>query len=491
MRETNRILVFDIGTSAVKTALFSDTLELVALSSTEYPLYTEGVRVEADPSAYLSAMAKGVAQLSKRDGVKAICITTQGETYVPVDASGMPLTRAVVWLDARATDAAKRIGEALPCQRFYETTGLPEITGALPLAKLAAFSQTQQALYEKTDKFLLLEDYIRFVLTGRALTNDSLATSTGWLDIRTGGYWEEALAAAGVSKKKLPEIAGSGAPAGVLQNSAASLLGLQSGIPVFTGAMDQTAAALAAIAGRKNVVAETTGTAHVLAAATQSPIFPAGHHTTVYRHALPGQFLYLPIGNTAGMALKWFRREFAMPGEDFMQFDELAQKVPAGSAGVTFLPYLSGAVDPFTLPDAAACFFGLRLSTTRAHLVRALLESTGFELKQFLQQLRKLGCDTSSVVALGGGAKSAVWCGIKADIIERTIETPVLSEATAAGAALLAGWGSGLLASGEYPEALTKTAAVYEPNPEHYEACREAFSRYNALLTALLPIYRD
>lgn len=243
------ILVFDVGTSAVKTALFSEQLSLVAVETTEYPLITAGETVEAAPLAYLAAMQKGVRKLPRRN-IAAIGITTQGETLVPVDAAGTPLGNAIVWLDARAEKQAAALQKRIGGQRFYETTGLPEITGALPLAKLLWYAERQKQIYQKTDKFLLLEDYLRFYMTAEAATNRSLATSTGWLDIRSGAYWDEALEAAGIDKTKLPVLLGSGEAAGTLQSDAAKALGLRCGIPVFTGAMDQTAAALAVGAGK-------------------------------------------------------------------------------------------------------------------------------------------------------------------------------------------------------------------------------------------------
>lgn len=483
------ILVFDVGTSAVKTALFDAALRPAAVAVREYPLQTRGVCVEARPDDYLLAMRSGAAAMPEAD-IAAIGMTTQGETLVPVDAQGAALTDAIVWLDARAQDEARLLRGGIEAQAFYETTGLPEITPALPLAKLLHLRERMPDVWRRAAHLLLLEDYLRLRLTGETFTHASLLTSTGYFDIRAGGYWREALALAGVCEALLPPVLPSGAPAGRLTREGAALLGLTAGIPVYTGAMDQTAALLAASGGAADTVCETVGTAHVVAAASDAPRFLPGCRVTVYRHALPGRYLYLPIGNTAGMALKWFRREFGRAGEDYAALDALCATAPAGCEGVTFLPFLSGCADPEPLPEATACLFGLRLSSTRAHAARAVLEAAGYELRLFLSLLDRLGCRAGRIVSLGGGARSALWTQMRADIAGLPLETPAVTEATAAGAALLAAWGAGIVPAGAYPPALTEPGRRYVPDGSLSAAYAAGYDRYRSLFAALRPLYR-
>ena len=176
--------------------------------------------------------------------------------------------------------------------------------------RLLWIRQTLPDVFSKTYKFLLLEDYLLFFLTGNFLSERSLQTSTGYFSLQTDDFWEDALQWAGIPRSMLPDCLVSGEKAGVLLPNAARFLGLPAGIPVFTGAMDQTAAALSAGGLTPGTITETTGTALVAAACTEAPVFAKAHHVTIYRHAVRGRFLYLPIGNTAGMALKWFRDEF-------------------------------------------------------------------------------------------------------------------------------------------------------------------------------------
>lgn len=488
------IAALDVGTSSVKVCLFTPQMEMLCRSVQEYAIDARGSRVEADGAIYLNAVRDGMRDaLAQVPGyaVAAIGVTTQGETLAPVDAQGNPLRPFIVWLDDRAGAQAQQLSGAIGEMEFYRTTGLPEISGALPLAKLMWLRQEEPELYRATHKFLLVEDFLLYHLTGRFVSEKALQTSTGWFSLEQDGLWEKGLAAAGIEADKLPQILECGETVGPLTPEAAGLLGLEAGIPVVTGAMDQTAAALAGGCIEAGTVTETTGSALVMAACTDAPTFAEGHHVTIYRHALPGKYIYLPIGNTGGMALRWFRDQFCrdLPGgeEGYDALNALVRAVPAGCEGLTFLPFLSGSVDPDSCPDATGCFFGARLSTTRDHFARAVMESIANLLRDFLEMLEQLGCPVREVYSLGGGSRSPVWLQIKADVCGRSFLPLQTSEATAMGAAILAAWGAGLLEKGQLPR--TVPAGCYVPDESCRDACEAAYAQYKKLYRALKPLY--
>lgn len=495
MKDTNIcIAALDVGTSSVKVCLFTPGMEMLSRSVQEYELHTWENRVEADGECYLRAIRDGMKQaLQEAKGyrVAAIGVTTQGETFAPVDESGKLLRPFIVWLDGRAEEQAEKLRNAISEREFYRTTGLPEISGALPLAKLMWLREEEPEIYEKTHKFLLVEDFLLHRLTGNFVSEKSLQTSTGWFDLGADGLWEKGLAAADIDPAKLPEILECGCLAGKLTEDAAALLGLEPGIPVVTGAMDQTAAALAGGCTEPGTVTETTGSALVMAACTDAPSFAEGHHVTIYRHAMPGKYIYLPIGNTGGLTLRWFRDQFCadLPGGEagYDGINAMVNGVPAGCEGLVFLPFLSGSVDPDNCPDATACFFGARLSTTRAHFARSVMESIAFLLRDFLEMLENLGCPAREITSLGGGSRSDIWMQIKADACGRKFLVPACSEATAMGAALLALWGAGLGALGVVPG--MELARSYEPNPEHRDSYEKAYGLYKKLYSAVKPLY--
>jgi len=488
------VAALDVGTSSVKVCLFSVGLELISRSIREYALDTRGSRVEAEGSIYLDAVRDGIREATEQAAgyeIAAIGVTTQGETFAPVDENGNPLCPFIVWLDDRAGEQAEELKEKLDETEFYRTTGLPEISGALPLAKLRWLKENQPEIYEKTHKFLLVEDFLIYHLTGKFVSEKSLQTSTGWFSLETDGLWNKGLAAAGIDPELLPELLECGQQVGPLTQKAAEILGLKAGISVVTGAMDQTAAALAGGCTLPGTVTETTGSALVMAACTEHPVFSDGHRVTVYRHAFPGKFIYLPIGNTGGLALKWFRDQFCrdLPGGEtgFDAINAMVSQVPAGCEGLVFLPFLSGSVDPDNCPEATGCFFGARLSSTRAHLARSVMESIAFLLRDFCEMLERLNCPVEQVCSLGGGSRSKVWMQIKADACGRVFRAARVSEATAMGAAMLALWGAGLKEPVAQPQSLAGSS--FEPREENREAYEKTYALYKKLYSAVKPLY--
>lgn len=488
------VAALDVGTSSVKVCIFSTELELLSRSVQEYALDARGDRVEAAGDIYLRAVEAGMAEAMaglENYRVAAIGVTTQGETFAPVDREGKPLRPFIVWLDGRAEEQARILRQQIPEMEFYSTTGLPEISGALPLAKLMWLRENEPEIYENTYKFLLVEDFLLHYLTGSFVSEKALQTSTGWFSLNADGLWHKGLEAAGIHSDKLPRILECGTRVGGLTEETARKLGLEPGIPVVTGAMDQTAAALAGGCVKPGTVTETTGSALVLAACTDQPVFAEGHHVTVYRHAVPGKYIYLPIGNTGGMALKWFRDTFCrdLPGgeDGFNAINSQVSGIPAGCEGLVFLPFLSGSVDPDNCPEATACFFGARLSTTRAHFARSVMESVAFLLRDFFEMLEALGCPVETVTSLGGGSRSPVWLQIKADVCGRDFRAARISETTAMGAAVLALWGAGLAEPGTVPEAAV--AEYYAPAGQNAQAYEKAYTLYKALYSAVKPLY--
>ena len=491
---TKLIATFDIGTTSVKVSLFTHELKQVACYVKEYSLNTNGSYVEADPSIYKEAIMLGLNQCREaisNSVITAIGITTQGETLIPVDQSGTPLYPAIVWLDSRAKEQAMQLREKLSLNHFYRITGLPDISGALPIAKIMWLQQEHPEIYANTYKFLLLEDYILHWLTGMFVTERTLLTSTGYFNLSTDDYWDESLQAAGIDKLKLPKVLEAGSLVGILTKEAADQLELSTETLVVTGAMDQIASALAVGCINPGMITETTGTALVVAACTDNPVFAQDHRVTIYRHALPGRFLYLPIGNTAGMALKWFKDEFCKDlcneKNIYPLLDELVNTISPGSEGLLFLPFLCGSVDPENNPDAKGVFFGAQLSTNRNHFIRSIMEAIGYLLKDFLLLCERLGCKPEKIYSLGGGSRSELWQQIKADCTGKPLTVLEISEASSAGAALLAAWGSGIYERGKLPP--YQVMKCYHPNPKLQELYQSQYQKYCNLYQAVKPYF--
>lgn len=493
------LLTVDVGTTAVKVCLFDGRFSLKQMALREYALDSRpGDVVEVEPGLYLQAVESAIAEVtggSPGCPVAAIAVTTQGETLIPVDAAGQPLCNAIVWLDSRATGQADELSQAIDGDLFYQATGLPAISAGLPLAKLLYLRQEHPAIYGKAHKFLLLEDFLLHWLTGRFVTEKSLLCSTGYFNIIDDDYWDFALQAAGVDPAKLPQALGCGEPVGPLLPERAAQLNLPHKVLVVTGAMDQIAAALAAGCVAEGIVTETTGTALVVAAHTDTPCFSHKSRVTIYRHAIDGAYLYLPIGITAGMALKWFRDQFCQDltsqSGGIVSYDAMgamAAAVPAGSDGLLALPHLAGCINPDFLPDARLVFYGAALETTRAHFIRAIMESVAYNLKDFVAMLEELGGAVTEIRSLGGGSYSSLWLQIKADVTGIPICTMDPPEAASVGAALLAAWGLGLVPRNTALPVMAPRRQ-YRPDEANTETYRRCYQRYLELYRAIKPLY--
>ncbi len=500
------ILTFDIGTTAVKASLFDESLVVLASASVEYQLVTErSLEVELDPETYWAGMKSCVALLLKsrpeaRDAVRGIGITTQGETLIPVDEKGRPLRRAIVWLDGRAVEESARIRSTFGEAEFYAKTGIPDCNGLCPVSKLLWLKNREAELYRATRKFLLLEDYVIFRLTGRFVTEKSLLSTTGYFDIAEDRPWGDMLDRIGIDADKIPEALECGSIAGMILPKAAEELGIGSGAAVVTCAMDQTAGAVGAGNIEAGCMAETTGTALSIAASCRSPDLRHPSRLTVYRHAFQGGYLYMPICMTAGIALKWFKDEFCpdlvaeAASKGLSVYDlmgEEAGTAAAGSGGLLLLPYLAGVTQPDNNPAAKGVFFGVGLDTKRRHFIRAIFESVAFMLRENLELVESVtGQRVETIRSLGGGSKSGLWSQIKADATGKTITTMAESECASLGAAILVAVALGLYPSLAAAARVSNKAKIsYSPSPEAHAAYGEGYARYKELYARVKDLF--
>ena len=485
----NHYLTFDYGTTSIKACLIDAELRMLAQCIEEYDLLTDDAKIEMNSEEYWNAMRRAVTQLRRRaslEQVAAICITTQGETMVPVDERGNALCNAVVWLDSRADAQAEEIASLVSAQTFYQETGLTETGGALPLSKLLWFREAQPEIYRRAFRFLLLEDFLVMRLTGRFVTEASLQTSTGWYSLRRGGYWTELLQSLGLDVKKLPELLSCGADAGTLRPQAAQALGLSPGVRVVMGAMDQIAAAIGGGGLQPGILTATVGTALVMTALYPSQALPQPP-MIVYQGCTPAQRVLLPFCPAAGVVFKWLKdtvfpaeaRACAQRGENIYDtLCALAQKAPPGAGGVTLLPCFSGSLQPRLLPEASGVLFGLTLNTGRAELVRAVLESVGFLLRENLELLRALGVPARQVHFFGGGSKNAFWNQLIADVTGTELVLLEQSECGSMGAAMLASVRLGDQPDLAAAQRCSKIAQIVRPNAEAHAAYEPFYRRY-------------
>ncbi len=480
------LLTFDVGTTAIKTVLWDESLHPLGLHRAEYPLTTTGSRIEVPPPVYTDAIVAGtrhVLRAASGGTVRALAFTTQGETLVATDLDGHPQGNAIVWLDDRARAEARELSREFDPDAFYTATGLPELNGAVPLAKARQWMRASAG--GRPGRLLLLEDYLVQWLTGVAVGNRSLHTSTGWFDLRTDDYWDDALTAAGIPRSRLPELVGSGQQVAPLLADRARDLGIPGSTIVISGAMDQAAAALGSGLGAPGTAGVSFGTALVVAAPSATPPHDLALRPTVYRHAVAGSYLTVLIAQTSGALLRWLR-DLLSETAGYAELDHLAALVPPGSDGLLALPFFEGGYGPES--HAQGGFLGLTLGTGRGHLARSLLEGTSYALRDLLETLAALGIAARQLHTSGGGSRSHLWQSIAADVCQVPLTPLPFSEAASAGAALLAGWGSGLLEPGVDPRQLDELEQILPRSEPAYAA---GHARYRQALDALRPFWSD
>ena len=497
------LLGLDIGTTSVKAGLFDAAGRQVAVEGREYRLaHRAPDHVEIDAGIWWSSAVAAVRGVLAAPGVDArdvaaMAVSSQGETVVAVDATGRPLAPALVWLDNRAAAEARELAGRLPAAVVYDRTGVPDVNPTWPAAKLLWWRRNRPDVFAAAARFLLVEDFMLHRLTGRFVTEGGVQCTSMLFDIVSGDWWGEALDAVGIGPGRLPEIASSASVVGGLSGAAADALGLPDGLPVVAGGMDQGAGAVGVGNIGGGVVSESTGGALTVQAAVARHGGDPSRQTPVYIHSAPGQYLYCPVCPTGGMALTWFRDVLGGPGVDrarreggsaYDLLTALAADIPPGCDGLTMLPHLAGAFSPEYVPSARGAFIGITLAHSRGHFVRAVLEAVAFMLRRNVELVARAGAAATEIRSHGGGARSALWNQIKADVCGLPVVTLEGEDAAVRGDAMTAG-----VAVGVYPDlaaagaALVATSARFEPNPAVRAVYDAAYERYQRLFEALRP----
>ena len=473
MTSNKKYLGIDIGTTSMKAAVFDKDGNRLALRNVDYTLDTDPVTgyIEFDALKYVEMCKSVVDELALEcGGIDALSIDTQGETLIFTDECGKPVYPAIVWLDNRATEEADAIKARFGNELVYNVTGQPEITAGWPASKVLWLKNNEPLVFAKVRKIFMLEDYILYSLSGNFVTEPTIQSSTIYYDVVNGGWWQDMLDFIGIDAKLLPEV-----------RKTATVVGEYKGIKVVSGMLDQIAGTLGAGVSDETRISEMTGTIMAICVMTDKmPKYNPDSIIPCHLHAVDGKYCLILWSSTAGMALKWFKNNFA-ENFSFRELDELAEKIAPGSDGLTMLPYFTGSTMPKYNPDARASFSGLNLSHTRAHFARAIMEAIAFTLKQNLEYV---GEDAIKEIRItGGGASSPLWSTIKSDVTGKVLKTLSESETACLGSALAAAVGIGDFASlKEAVDSVVKVKRTYEPTGADYTKAYEAYCKLDKLL---------
>jgi len=475
-------LTFDLGTTALKTALFNTDGHMLCDHTVEYTADTPQAEwMEMDVEVYWEAAVAGArAVMSEAHAaptdVAAIGFSSQGETFVPIDEAGRPLHKAIVWVDKRAqTIADGWESQWLTRGEFRRITGYPWVPAELTLFKVAWLAEHAPKAHMAT-KFLFLPDYIIYRLTGQMASDYNIAQMSGMYDMRARRWAEKLLEAAGISPQQLAPVRSPGAVVGEVTASAAKEMGISTKAIVCVGANDQLAGAIGAGNVRPGLVSETTGTALAAVATTEELL--DDDRMLVGIHVVPGMWFAMPFGNTSAIVLKWFR-DLCDPNADYTVFLRGVEEVAPGCEDLSVLPHFAGTACPTFNPRARGAVVGLTLAHTRAHVARAIMESCACLLREVLEPIRAHGIEVTEIRSLGGAARSDLWLQMKADLLGISVERPACAEAASLGAAMLAATGTGQFASiPEAADAWYRADRVFEPDAGMFEVYDRVYRRY-------------
>lgn len=489
-----QLLGIDIGTSACKVAVFDESGKVLAQSNQPYLVYYPNSGwAEQDPDEWWNAIVEGIKDVLSAEGVdakeiKGIGVDGQSWSCIPVDKNGKVLAKTPIWMDTRARDICDRVKAEIGEDEIFNVAGndfLPSYT----TPKMLWFKEEMPEVFAKTDKFLQSNSYIVYKLTGVMSQDMSQGYGVHFFDMKKLEYNEDLAKKFGLSTDLVPRLYNCDEVVGEVTKEIAELTGLIEGTKVVAGGLDAACGTLGAGVYEVGQTQEQGGQAGGMSICTDKAI--AHKKLILSAHVVPDKWLLQGGTVGGGGALKWFKQEF---GKD-MSFDDLtkeAEKVPAGSDGVVFLPYMAGERSPIWNPDAKGVFYGLSFDKTRGHMIRALLEGVALSLQHNLITADETGCEVGVLNAMGGASNSILWTQIKADVTGKTIQVPTSDTATTLGAAILAGVGCGVYK--DYKEAVEKTIVitrVQEPNMENHEIYKKSMKKYLSIYESIKNEFAD
>ncbi|MBK7175991.1 MAG: xylulokinase [Chloroflexi bacterium] len=487
-------LGIDSSTTATKAILIDDAGSVIGVASSTYGYETpKPLWSEQQPMLWWTGTVNSIRQVLAETGidptaVSAIGLTGQMHGLVLLDAVGDVLRPAILWNDQRTGAECDEIRTIIGQQRLIDITGNDALTG-FTAPKIVWVKNHEPEIYGRIAHILLPKDYVRYHLTGEFATDKAGGSGTQLFNVAQRNWSDEVVTALGIDRAWLPQTFEGTAVTGTLTPAAAKVTGLPAGIPVVGGGGDQAANAVGTGAVVDGVVALSLGTSGVVFVSSDEPVVEPDGRLHAFCHAAPGKWHLMGVMLSAAGSLRWFR-DTAAPGTEFSDLVDAAGKVPAGCDGLFFLPYLTGERTPHPDPLARGAFVGLTVRHTRNHLTRAVLEGVAYGLRDSFELMKAAGITRINQVRIsGGGAKSALWRQILADVFQAELVTVNTAEGAAYGAALLAATGTGAFNSVEEAcQATINITGVTSPGDQS-AVYQELYPLYRELYPALKPIF--
>ncbi len=426
-----------------------------------------------------------IAGLHGRD-IAGVGFSGQMHGAVLLDESSAVVRPALIWCDVRTEAQCHDLTRRIGAERIIELTCNPALTN-FTLTKLLWVRENEPEKWQRVRSVMLPKDYVRFRLTGERATDMADASGTLMLDVANRRWSNEMLEAGEIEHNLLPSLHESTDVCAQVSAIGAKATGLHEGTPVVAGAGDQAAGAIGLGIVTPGAVSATIGTSGVVFAATDRPALDRLGRLHTFCHALPRRWHVMGVTQAAGLSLRWFRDQFGAGRDDgrdpYERLTDEAATAEPGCNGLIWTPYLMGERTPHLDSNVRGALVGLTASHTRADVVRSILEGVAFSLKDTFRIFEEMKVPVKNVRLGGGGARSALWRQIQADIYGHEVEMVDAEEGAAFGACVLAGVGVGIWPSVD--EVCTSVIGVAEriaPRAEfavnlnqNYEAYRRVY----------------
>ena len=470
----NKYIGVDLGTSGLKLLLVAADGSILDQTALTYPVsYPRDGWSEQNPEDWFAALMRGFEQLGARD-VAGISFGGQMHGLVALDAAGEVVRPCILWNDGRTERETE----------YLNTLPVAEYTGNMAFAgftapKLLWLSKNEEQNFARTAKIMLPKDYLAYKLTGQFATDCSDASGTLLLDVKNRRWSSEMCDICGISAGQLPQLFESYQPVGFVKREICERFGWGK-VVVAAGAGDNAAAAVGTgcvNAGDCNVSLGTSGTVFI---ASDKFVQPSNNALHSFAHA-NGRYHLMGCILSAASANKWWIEDILGAGYDLPGAEALL-----GSNPVMFAPYLTGERCPHNDVGVRGAFVGLSPQTTRLHMSLAVLEGVAFALRDCLELARSCGIAVRASSVCGGGARSALWQRIIANVLNVELSTLKTEQGPAYGAAMLA-----MVACGEYADVASAAAAIVSKRPSVAPekglaaAYDERYKKFRALYPAL------
>ncbi len=494
------LLGIDVGSTNLKAVLFATDGRMVAKHETPTecfhpdPLHPEWAVWQ--PEQIWSGIAQSVrAVAASAAGGEILGLAVTGMDGLPLDKAGKWLYPFISWHCPRTAPQQDWWLEQIGADEQFAQGGNQIWTFNTAL-RLLWMREHEPAILAKTHKWLLIEDFVNFMLCGELATDYSMASTTLLFDQRTRTWNEALLQRCGIDRALLCDPLPAGTLIGRVHAAAAEATGLKQGTPVVLGGHDYCCGCLPTGAFEPGVLLDVLGTWEMVVSALGEPVLtPEVRRMGVLMDSHVARDRYAAMGATvAADMLEWFKREIGPPalgseegGGEWARLIGLAAQSPIGSKGVFFLPHSSGSFCPVL--DAASCgaFVGLRSTTAQGDLFRAVIEGLNYQFLEIVRAFeRGLGVKSDRIVAIGGPTKNRLWMQVKADVTGIAVEVPDVEEAVPLGAAILAGIGTGVYRDEQDAfRQVYRAGTSYVPDAEAQARYRELYLRYESLYPAL------